>query len=207
MGIKEELRTTDLYMCADEKFVETQAKQMDLLYELNNTRPSDLKRRGELMKELFAEVGENLYIELPVHANWGLNTHWGNDCYANFNLTLVDDNEIFIGDGTMIAPNVVIATAAHPIDPVLREGSQFAIPVHIGKNVWIGAGSIILPGVTIGDNTVIGAGSVVTHDIPANVVAYGNPCRVQREFNEHDKQYYYKDLKVPEKIKYLKIED
>ncbi|EGQ9146612.1 hypothetical protein GEZ23_17740 [Vibrio parahaemolyticus] len=117
--------------------------------------------------------------------------------YANFNLTLVDDTYIYIGNSVMIGPNVTIATAGHPIEPDLRrEVAQFNIPVHIEDNVWIGANSVVLPGVTIGENSVIGAGSVVTKDIPSNVVAVGNPCRVLREIGEHDREFYFKDRKV-----------
>lgn len=112
-------------------------------------------------------------------------------------MTLVDDTDIFIGASVMIGPNVTIATAGHPIDPELRKKvAQYNIPVRIGNNVWIGAGAVVLPGVSIGENTVIGAGSIVTKDIPANVVAVGNPCRVLREINEIDKTYYYKDMKI-----------
>ena len=117
--------------------------------------------------------------------------------YANFNLTLVDDTHIYIGSNTMIGPNVIIATAGHPVLPELRlKVAQFNAPVHIGKNCWLGAGAIVLPGVTIGDNTVIGAGSVVTKDIPANVVAVGNPCRVLRSIGDRDREYYFKDRKI-----------
>jgi galactoside O-acetyltransferase len=117
--------------------------------------------------------------------------------YANFNLTLVDDTHIYVGDYTEFGPGVIVATAAHPILPELREKVyQYNVPVHIGRNCWIGAGSIILPGVTIGDNTIIGAGSIVTKDIPANVVAYGDPCRVARQINEHDREFYYKNRKI-----------
>ena len=117
------------------------------------------------------------------------------------NLTLVDDTHIYIGDCTMIGPNVTIATAGHPIEPGLRSrGLQYNMPVHIGKNCWLGAGVIVMPGVTIGDNTVIGAGSIVTRDIPANVVAVGNPCRVMRPVGERDRQYYFRDRKVPQEL-------
>ncbi len=151
------------------------------------------------MKDLFAAVGENCYIEPPLRANWGRNTHLGNNVYANFNLTLVDDTHIYIGDSVMIGPNVTIATAGHPIDPDLRRDvAQFNIPVTIGNNVWLGAHVVVLPGVTIGENTVIGAGSIVTKDIPANVVAVGNPCRVLRPITEHDKEYYYKNRRIHE---------
>ena len=117
----------------------------------------------------------------------------GQNVYANFNLTLVDDTHIYIGDCTMIGPNVTIATAGHPVLPELREkGFQFNVPVHIGRNCWLGAGVIVLPGVTIGDNTVIGAGSIVTRDIPATVVAVGNPCRVLREIGQKDREMYFR---------------
>ena len=142
------------------------------------------------MKEMFSEIGENCYLEPPFHANWGgAHMHLGDSVYANFNFTAVDDSHIYIGSYTMIGPNVTVATAGHPILPELREKAyQFNMPVHIGRNCWIGAGAVIMPGVTIGDNSVIGAGSVVTKDIPANVVAYGNPSRVAREISEHDRE-------------------
>ena len=145
-----------------------------------------------MLKEMFAEIGENCYIEPPFHSNFGgKHCHFGNDVYANFNLTMVDDTHIYVGDNTMFGPNVVLATAGHPILPQLRElGYQFNAPIHIGKNCWLGAGVIVLPGVKIGENTVIGAGSVVTKDMPSNVVAVGNPCKVLREINEKDKEYY-----------------
>ena len=147
---------------------------------------------------MFAEIGTNCYIEPPLRANWGgRHVHFGNDVYANFGLTLVDDTHIYVGDKTMFGPNVTVATAAHPILPELREKAyQFNLPVHIGKNCWIGAGAIVLPGVSIGDNSVIGAGSVVTKDIPTGVVAVGNPCRVIREINENDKEFYFKIKKI-----------
>lgn len=127
--------------------------------------------------------------------------HLGDSVYANFNFTAVDDSHIYIGSYTMIGPNVTVATAGHPILPELREKAyQFNMSVRIGENCWIGAGAVIMPGVTIGDNSVIGAGSVVTKDIPANVVAYGNPCRVAREINEHDREFYYKDRRIPKEI-------
>lgn len=146
------------------------------------------------MQEVFAECGDNCYIELPFRANWGgHHVHLGSGVYVNFNLTLVDDGHIYIGDKVMIGPNVTIATANHPIEPELRErGMQYNKDVHIEENVWIGAGVIIVPGVRIGRNAVIGAGSVVTKDIPANVVAAGNPCRVIREISERDRAFFYK---------------
>ena len=156
---------------------------LEKLYDFNATRPSELKKRKAMLREMFAEVGEGCYIEPPFYANWGgRHVHFGNNVYANFNLTLVDDTHIYVGDNTMFGPNVTVATAGHPFDPEQRaKGLQINKPVHIGKNCWIGTASVIVPGVTIGDNVVIGAGSVVTRDIPSDVVAVGVPCRVMRE--------------------------
>lgn len=199
MDIKAQLHSQKVYFCDDEELVAQQTQCLEVLYDFNHTRPSEMSKRQEIMSKLFAEVGENCYIEPPLHANWGMHTHLGKNVYANFNLTLVDDTHIYIGDYVMIGPNVTIATAGHPIDPSLRKKvAQFNIPVNIAANVWIGANSVVLPGVSIGENTVIGAGSVVTKDIPANVVAVGNPCRVLREINEHDKEFYYKDRRFDE---------
>ncbi len=197
MNTRERMKNGQLYFCTDEEVAKEQLKCLDRLYDFNRTRPSEMPKRMALLKEILAEVGENCYVEPPLHANWGINTHFGNNVYANFNLTLVDDCDIYVGDSVMFGPNVTVAVAGHPIDPDLRRKvAQFNIPVRIGNNVWIGAGAVILPGVTIGDNSVIGAGSIVTKDIPANVVAVGNPCRVLREINDRDREYYYKDRKI-----------
>lgn len=194
---RERMKDGRLYFCTDEEIANEQLKCLDLLYDYNQTRPTEQAKRRELLKVLLAEVGENCYIEPPLHANWGRNTHLGSNVYANFNLTLVDDTDVYIGDSVMIGPNVTIATAGHPIDPELRRKvAQFNIPVRIGNNVWIGAGAVILPGITIGDDSVIGAGSIVTKDIPAGVVAVGNPCRVLRPISDRDREFYYKDRKV-----------
>ena len=192
------MKSGDLYVTTDENLVLAQRECLELLYDYNNSRPSEVERREELLKKMFAEIGEGCYIEPPLHANWaGLNCHFGKNVYANFNLTMVDDTDIYVGDFTMFGPNVVVATAGHPILPPLREkGFQYNASVRIGKNCWIGAGALIMPGVTIGDNSVIGAGSVVTKDIPANVIAVGNPAKVLREINEHDKEYYFKDKRI-----------
>lgn len=194
----EKMHSGNIYNPGDEELFKEQIKCLDRLYDFNATRPTELEKRSEMLKEMLAEVGENCYIEPPFHSNWGgKHVHLGNNVYFNFNATLVDDTHIYIGDYTMLGPNVVIATAGHPILPELREKAlQYNLPVHIGKNCWLGAGVIVLPGVTIGDNTVIGAGSVVTKDIPSNVVAVGNPCKVLREINEHDKEFYYKDRRI-----------
>lgn len=198
MDTYKKMQSGELYCCSDEELVKKQIACLDKLYDFNATRPTELGKREKMLKEMFAEIGEECYIEPPFHSNWGgKHVHFGRNVYANFNLTLVDDTHIYVGDYTMIGPNVTIATAGHPILPELREKIyQFNMPVHIGRNCWIGAGAIILPGITIGDNTVIGAGSVVTKDIPSNVVAVGNPCKVLREISDRDREYYYKDKKI-----------
>lgn len=191
-----------LYYPSGDDVMTEQLECLDKLYDFNRTRPSELDKRAAMLKEMFAEIGEDCYIEPPFHANWGgHHVHFGNGVYANFNLTMVDDTHIYVGDYTMFGPNVTVATAGHPINPELRSKAyQYNMPVHIGKNCWLGAGVVVLPGVTIGDNTVIGAGSIVTKDIPSNVVAVGNPCRVLREIGEHDRVFYYKDKKIDEEI-------
>ncbi len=175
-----------------------QMTYLEKLYDFNATRPSEQVKRQKMLKEIFAEIGDNCHIEPPLHANRGChNVHMGSGVYCNFNLTFVDDAEIYIGDNCMIAPNVVIATSGHPILPILRENNYvYNLPVYIGKNVWIGSGVQILPGVTIGDNSVIGAGSVVTDSIPANVVAVGIPCKILREIGDKDRQFYFKNKKL-----------
>ena len=198
MTIQEKMHSGALYLPMDEALFQEQLDWLDRLWDFNATRPSQLAERETLLRELFAEIGEGCYIEPPLHANWGgRHVHFGRNIYANFNLTLVDDTHIYVGDCTMFGPNVVVATAGHPILPELREqGYQFNMPVHIGRNCWLGSGVIVLPGVTIGDNVVVGAGSVVTKDLPDNVVAVGNPCRVLREVGERDRQFYYRDRRI-----------
>ena len=197
MTDREKIHSGKIYYPSGDEIMNEQLGYVDKLYDFNATRPTELDKREALLKEMFAEIGEGCYIEPPFHANWGgHHVHFGNNVYANFNLTMVDDTHIYVGDCTMFGPNVTVATAGHPIDPELRaKAYQYNMPVRIGKNCWLGAGVIVLPGVTIGDNTVIGAGSVVTKDIPANVVAVGNPCKVLRPINERDKEYYLKTEK------------
>ena len=196
--IRERMYGQKLYYCNDEDLMREQMKALELLYDFNKTRPSEQDKREKILKKMFAEIGDDCYIEPPFHANWGgKNVHFGNGVYANFNLTMVDDCDIFVGNNVLFGPNVTVSAGTHPIHPELRsKQAQYNIPIHIGNNVWIGANSVILPGVNIGDNSVIGAGSIVTKDIPSNVVAVGNPCRVLREINENDMKYYYRDMKI-----------
>lgn len=198
MSMKDKLHTGELYLPGDEEILRDQTRRLDRLYDFNRTRPTEAGKRQALMKEMFAEIGEGCYIEPPFYANMGAgHVHFGNNVYCNFGVTMVDDTHIYVGDNTMIGPNVTVATAGHPILPELREkGYQYNAPVRIGRNCWIGAGAVILPGVCIGDNSVIGAGSVVTGNIPPDVVAVGNPCRVLREINDRDSEYYFKDKRI-----------
>ena len=154
------MHTGELYLPGDKEIMARQLQCLERLYDFNATRPPEMERRQKLLKEIFFEIGENCYIEPPFHSNFGGgHVHFGNNIYANFNLTLVDDTHIYVGDYTMFGPNVTVATAGHPILPELREkGYQYNAPVHIGRNCWIGAGAVILPGVTLGDNVVVGAG-------------------------------------------------
>ena len=198
MTLEERMLNGKLYDCADEKLQAQQRTLNELVFDYNNTRPSDGQRRQELLRQIFQDMGEGCYIEPPLHANWGgRHVHFGSGVYANFNLTLVDDAHIYVGDCVMFGPNVTVATAGHPIEPGLRrQAIQYNADVRIGSNVWVGAGAVILPGVTIGDDTVIGAGSVVTKDIPAGVVAVGCPCRVLRPIGPQDRETYFRGRKI-----------
>ena len=198
MTEREKIHSGVIYQPSDPDIMTEQLAYLDLMDEYNRTPRKYQQEREAMLPKLFAEVGENCYIESPYFANWGgHHVHLGKNVYANAGLKLVDDTHIYIGDYTMLGPNVVLATAGHPIDPELRQkGLQYNLPVRIGRNCWLGAGVIVMPGVTIGDNTVIGAGSIVTKDVPSGVVAVGNPCRVLREVGEHDRKYYYKDREI-----------
>ncbi|OIV45878.1 maltose acetyltransferase [Sodalis sp. TME1] len=151
------------------------------LWQYNQCDPRDGARRQRLLKSLLGSSGDGLCIEPPFHCDYGYHIHVGKNVYANVNLVILDCAPVTLGDNVFIAPNVGMYTAGHPLDVARRnQGLEYALPITIGNNVWIGGGVTILPGVTIGDNTVIGAGSVVTRDIPASVLAFGYPCRVAR---------------------------
>lgn len=187
-----------LYDPSDEEIMREQVPFQDRLWEFCQLRPSDVEEKQAYMREVFAECGEGCYIELPFYANWGgRHVHFGSGIYANFGLTLVDDGHIYVGDRVLFGPHVTIATAGHPLDPELRgRGLQYNKDVHIEEDVWIGAGSIVVPGVRIGRASVIGAGSVVTKDIPEGVLAVGSPCRPLREIGERDRRYFYRSEEI-----------
>lgn len=166
------------------------------LHEYNLLPPQEQGRMKELLKEILGKTGAELSIEQPFHCDYGKNIEVGENFFANYNLTILDVGKVTIGKNAQIAPNVSIYTAGHPIHPDSRNsGYEYGIAITIGDNVWIGGNTVILPGVTIGNNVVIGAGSVVSKDIPDNMIAVGNPCRIIREITEADREYYFKDRK------------
>lgn len=182
----------------DEENMALQAHMKNLVREFNSLPSESMSEREELLKEMFGNVGENVWIVPPITAAVGKYVSIGDGTYANMNLTLIDDWKITIGKNALIGPNVTLSTTGHPVHPKHRADGMYSFPITIEDNVWIGANVVILPGVTIGENSVIGAGSVVTKDIPANVVAFGAPCKVFREINEHDEEYYFKDRRFDE---------
>lgn len=172
----------ELYNAGDSELVAMRMRARRLMRGFNQTTEEELERRSALLRELFGKVGERIYIEPPFSCDYGSNIFAGNDLYMNFGCVVLDCAEVHFGESVLCGPNVQIYTATHPLDAALRStGAEFAKPIRIGSRVWLGGSSVICPGVSIGDNTTIGAGSVVTRDIPANVFAAGNPCRVIRE--------------------------
>jgi len=197
MTMRERIANGDLFTDMCEGLPEDRLKGKELTYEFNHTRPSDIEKRFELIHKMFGAFGENGWIEPPIYFSYGSNVFIGDSFYANFNFTLVDDYKITIGNNVLISPNVTISVTGHPVHYQLRpHGEMYSFPVTIEDNVWIGSGVVICPGVTIGKNSVIGAGSIVTKNIPANVVAMGNPCKVFRDITDQDKEYYFKHRKA-----------
>lgn len=197
MSLKEQMETGRVYIefghaseedKAYEKVIDAQRrKSKELCFQYNQTDPMNEEQRGKLIRELLGGAGKTPWLEMPIHFAYGCNTTVGDHFYSNFNLTVVDDVSVTIGNCVMCAPNVTISTTGHPVHPYYRtRGAHFSLPIVIEDNVWIGANVAIMPGVTIGKNSVIGAGSVVTRDIPANVVAFGTPCRVIRPITDAD---------------------
>lgn len=173
---------------------EERVENRQRIYDYNLLRPNEKEKMDELIKSILGKTGENVFIEQPFHCDYGKNIEVGNNFYANFNCIILDVGKVIIGENVMFAPNVSIYTAGHPIHPKSRNsGYEYGISVTIGDNVWVGGSVVINPGVKIGNNVVIGSGSVVTKDIPDNVIAAGNPCKVIREITEDDRKYYFKD--------------
>ncbi|WP_112198488.1 maltose acetyltransferase domain-containing protein [Rahnella sp. NRRL B-41462] len=193
MSTREKMNIGELYTDTDEGLPEERGAGKERVYDFNLTRPSEEAKRLQLLRSIMGSLGESCWIEPPLRVAYGTHIHIGNHFYANFNLTVVDDATVTIGNNVMIAPNVTLATAGHPIDPDIRiTGQQFSLPIVIEDNVWLGTGVIVNPGVTIGRNSVIGAGSVVTKSIPPDVVAAGVPCRVLRPITASDREAFLK---------------
>jgi len=179
---REKMLAGELYVAADDELTALRNKARLLFAQYNLTAASQAAERHQLLKELLGACPVTIDIQPPFYCDYGVNTYIGNNCFINFNCTILDCAEVTIGENVMFAPNVQLYAAYHPIIAEERiKGPELAAPIRIGDNVWLGGGVIVCPGVTIGNNTTIGAGSVVTKDIPANVVAAGNPCRVIRQ--------------------------
>lgn len=198
MDNRKRMREGKLYHPDAEEIMSEQSQYWGAVQEYNNLPPNDFAARSNMLPKMFGAIGEGSIVEPPFHANFGgKHVFIGHHFYSNYNLSLVDDGNIYIGDFVMFGPNVTLVTAAHPIAPELREkGYQFNRDIHIGNRVWLGAGVTVLPGVSIGDDAVIGAGALVSKDIPSGVVAVGVPCRVLRKIDEKDREYFYKTDKI-----------
>lgn len=165
----------------------------ELCFDFNSLRPSDKENRKKILKKILGKTGKEFSVASPFYCDYGYNIKLGENFYSNYNLTILDGAEVVFGDNVFIAPNCCFSTAGHPLDVEQRNlGLEYAYPIIVGNNVWFGAGVTVLPGVKIGDNSVIGAGSIVNKDIPAGVIAAGNPCKVIREITEEDKKKYWK---------------
>ena len=197
MTEKDKMLAGKAYLAGEEQLVKERQYAKQVLFKFNNMDPMLVEERHNLLRELLGQTKENFYFEPPFRCDYGYNIEIGNNFYSNYNLTILDCAKVKIGDNVFIAPNVSLFTAGHPIHHEPRNQEyEYALPITIGNNVWIGGNTVVNPGVKIGDNCVIGSGSVVTKDIPANSIAVGNPCRVIRAITDEDKQYYYKNLKI-----------
>lgn len=195
MREKEKMLAGKPYLAFGEELLAERQAAKELIFEFNTLHPGKIEQRNKIIQRLFGKTGKNFVIEPPFRCDYGYNISVGENFYANYNCTIIDCARVIIGDNAFIAPNVSLFTAGHPVHPDVRNTQlEYAAPILIGNNVWLGGGAIVNPGVTIGDNTVIGSGSVVTKDIPANVVAVGNPCRVKRKITEKDKINFLETL-------------
>ena len=183
MTEKEKMLAGEIYNANyDEELIKERIEVKDKCFEYNNIKPSNIEGRTKLLKEILGKYEETFYIEQPFICDYGYNIEIGKNFYANHNLVILDGNKVEFGDNVFVAPNCAFYTAGHPLDYKERnKGLEYAKPIKVGNNVWIGGNVTVLPGVSIGDNVVIGAGSVVTKDISSNVIAVGNPCRVIKE--------------------------
>lgn len=197
MTEKEKMLNGKPYKSFEDELLGERQQAKEMLFDYNSLRPNEIDQRNEIIKKLFGKISGNFFIEPPFRCDYGYNIFIGENFYANYNCTILDCGKVTIGDNVLFAPNVSLFTAGHPIHFEPRnEGIEYAFPITIGNNVWLGGGVIVNPGITIGDNVVIGSGSVVTKNIPPNSIAAGNPCKVIREITDEDKQYYFKNLRI-----------
>ncbi len=190
---KEKMLSGKPYKSFGEQLLGERQLAKELIFDFNNSRPAETDKRREIIKILFGKTGKTFFIEPPFRCDYGYNIEIGENFYANYNCIILDCAKVIIGDNVLLAPNVSFYTAGHPIHHAIRNQEiEYAFPITIGNNVWIGGNVVINPGITIGDNSVIGAGSVVTKNIPADVIAVGNPCKVLRQISEEDRLYYFK---------------
>jgi len=202
MTEKEIMLSGSLYIAADPELVREHTNANRLTRLINDSTEEQTEYRQQLFRELFGSIGENFTIEPPIKCDYGCNTYIGNNFFANYGCYILDVGEVHIGDNVLFGPRVNVFAAGHPIDPEVRNSKlEYGKPVTIGSNVWVGGNTGINPGVTIGSNVVIGSGSVVVKDIPDNVVAAGNPCRVIRQIGEADKAYWQEQAALYHKIK------
>ena len=176
---REKMLDGELYLASDRELTKMHLKARRLLHQFNSSQPQDVSQRIQIARRLFGNIGDRFTVKPPFYCDYGCHIIAGDNLYINYDCTIVDCNMVYLGNNVLIAPKVQIYTAYHPTDPQTRlSQKELAAPITIGDNVWLGGGAIVCPGVTIGNNVTIGAGSVVTQDIPNNVVAVGNPCRV-----------------------------
>ena len=197
MTEKEKMIASKPYMASDRELQKERLDAQRHCFRYNQIDPKNYKERKALIRSLFASTDTMFCIEQPFYCDYGYNIRIGNNFFSNYHLTILDCAPVTIGNNVMFGPNVAIYTAGHPIHHEIRNsGLEYALPVVIGDNVWVGGNTIINPNITIGENSVIGSGSVVTKDIPANVIAVGNPCKVLRAITEEDKKFYYQKCEI-----------
>lgn len=195
MTEKEKMLDGKPYKCFGDELLNERQNAREVCFEFNNIHPREINKKNDIIKKLFGKIDGRFLIEPPFHCDYGYNIKIGENFYSNYNCIILDCAKVTIGNNVFLAPNVGIYTAGHPVHYELRNAEfEYAFPITIGDNVWIGANTVINPGVTIGDNCVIGSGSVVTKNIPMNSIAAGNPCKVIREIVDEDKKYYFKKL-------------
>jgi len=192
---KDKMLAGKAYQAGGTELASERLKAREIVFEFNNLAPKQIKARKQLIKRLFGKTGTMFYVEPPFRCDYGYNIEIDEHFYSNFNLTILDCAKVKIGKHAFFGPNVALYTAGHPLHPHLRDQEyEWAQPITIGDSVWLGGNVVVNPGVTIGNNVVIGSGSVVTKDIPDNVFAAGNPCKVIREITDTDKDFYYKNF-------------